>query len=687
MSESISVPVSVREQHEKMHARFPGPARILGRALRSLDYFFDKVYGSDWNPLHQSGVLAVGLLVVIMVTGTYLLFFYKIGAPYESMVAIQQDVWLSRWIRTLHRYASDACVVAVLFHVIRMMVEAKTWGPRLLAWVSGVFITGILLLSGWTGFVMMWDRHGQELAISGARMFDYIAFFTDPMSRLFVVSETPSASFFFMNLFLHVALPLGMFAGIWVHTSRLNRPLWFPKRSVFWAYVGGLLLLSILMPAPLGEGADLLSLGSKFPVDWFYSFWLPVEWNSTIAAIVVATLVTIFLFSIPAWWRPFGKDAPAVSVHDESKCEGCTQCFTDCPFEAINMVPRTQGTGSELVAHVDPSRCVGCGVCSASCQSFAIGPVGKTGREQLQHLKELKGTGKGGIAVVSCSNNAAALQLPPTAVHWPFDCIGAMHSGVVTGLLNQFDGVFVLGCPPSQCITREGQVWSVERLFAGRRPSLPSRVELDRVHVCTKTVAELSEIQAEFKAFENRLKKQSEAQPKAASGSLLRLAKAAPVSAALLYAIGWASGQSMENTVEHSSLRLEWRLAGQAIKNCKTLTPEELAARPAHMRTPTECTNHALSYKLKVSIDGKEPLIYEIAPKGMRADRPLIVDREIHLEPKTHSVNVEFTPLNDPSGQGASFRHSFEGDFQKGRALLVVLDPLNGQFRVSGAKK
>ena len=58
----------------------------------------------------------------------------------------------------LHRYASDAAVIAVALHVLRLIVQGKTWGPRALAWVTGVLLAGMMLLSAGTGFVPSYDE-------------------------------------------------------------------------------------------------------------------------------------------------------------------------------------------------------------------------------------------------------------------------------------------------------------------------------------------------------------------------------------------------------------------------------------------------------------------------------------------------------------------------------------------------
>ena len=72
----------------------------------------------------------------------------------------------------------------------------------------------------------------------------------------------------------------------------------------------------------------------------------------------------------------FGRRRKPVTFQAEvevSRCHACTQCVQDCPFDAITMVPRTDGKRFPSQAQVDPARCVGCGVCAGSCDSEGIG--------------------------------------------------------------------------------------------------------------------------------------------------------------------------------------------------------------------------------------------------------------------------------------------------------------------------
>ena len=102
------------------------PPRLAERAalglLAPIDAALDRLHGWRGNPLYQSGTIVVALLTVLIVTGLWLIFFYRVGAPYDSVARITADPWIGRWVRGVHRYASDAAVVAALIHAFRIFV-------------------------------------------------------------------------------------------------------------------------------------------------------------------------------------------------------------------------------------------------------------------------------------------------------------------------------------------------------------------------------------------------------------------------------------------------------------------------------------------------------------------------------------------------------------------------------------
>ncbi len=665
----------------------PGMTELLARLVVPINHIFDRAYQSRYNPFYRSGTLAVGLLAIVFVTGLYLLFFYDVAAPYQSVRDIQLQVWIGRWMRALHRYATDACVVAVAYHILQGQVQDKTWGPRMLAWVTGVILLIVLWISGWTGYVMVWDTQGQLLALAGAKMMQSVPFLRDSLGQAFNGSTPVSASFFFMNLFLHIALPLGMIFGLWVHTARLARSVWFPLRPIMWVTGLALLALSVFWPAPMLPEADLFKVTGVVEVDWFFGFWLPVfSALSPQHSLVFMCVVLLIGLSLPWWWRPRKGREPERSVSDEDRCTGCRQCSLDCPYEAISMVPRDDGRLPH--SRVDPKLCVSCGICSASCDQLAIGPPHSIGATQMLSLGEFtrsaaQGThGTGVIAIVCKHNPGARRHLEGYAARhdgvqvYPTGCIGTLHTRILEQLLNECGGVFVWGCPTRNCLTREGVELLNLRTFHKRPPSVSRRIEKNRLELAPYSSAERKQVFARLDAFKSQL--ESPASPGTAyrePARGLRYLKAALATVFLLTATGALSRVTMGEEPTEGVLRLGAHIPGLVIEDCRTLSAEELASRPLHMRRPQECVRITPTYILTVKVDGELVVRREIYHAGVRSDRPLFLDEEVAVPPGTHRFVVDLRPEDEDLEQAPRMDFETEVVVEAGAIYLVGYDP------------
>ena len=459
------------------------------RLVDLLDAGLNRLYGWRYNPIYQSGALAVGLMLALLASGLYLLLFYRIGSPYASVARLTADPWLGRWIRSFHRYASDAAVVAVGVHALRMFAQGRSWGPRTLAWVSGLVLLGIVYICGWTGYVMVWDTFGQTLAVQGARLLDLVPIFSEPISRAFVGERPIPGAFFFLNLFLHVALPIGLGIVLWLHVSRVARPTLLPPRKVLWACVGLLLAVSVLWPMTMAEAATLFHIPAGVPADLLYAFWLPLARGVPAGAVWLAGgAVAVGLLLTPLWSRPGATRRPAPSVVNPRLCTGCEQCALDCPYAAITLSHRTDGRAG-LVARVDPALCVSCGICAGSCAPMGVGPETRTGRDQLARVAGFTASvdpAERQIVVIACTRALGRRPLPiePGVTVYPADCAGNVHTSVVEYLIRSgTGGVLIVACPPRDCWNREGPRWLEQRLFHEREAELKERVDRRRVRL------------------------------------------------------------------------------------------------------------------------------------------------------------------------------------------------------------
>lgn len=331
------------------------------------DGIINRFAKSDFNPLYHLGTLTIFMLLVLIATGTYLVLLYRPGldVAYLTMQKID-STWFGIFIRSVHRYASDAMILLVVLHMLRMLSGDRFWGARWLAWTSGWIMLAGVWLTGTLGYWMVWDTRAQWMTefmmqtVAGTSGLTYVA--TDIESRTF--------SNFVIVIFLHVFLPLIGFLGIYVHSIRLSRARWWAPRWVAVQALIGLAFLALIKPVQLLSEVDLTTLPKNVPIDMLYLGLLPMidVWGNIIFW-GLAVLVVGSLFMLP--WLFKGRDlGPAVV--DDPKCIGCNLCYAECPYDAIRMIDRSDDTPYTKLAVVNPDQCTGCGICVGACPTDAI---------------------------------------------------------------------------------------------------------------------------------------------------------------------------------------------------------------------------------------------------------------------------------------------------------------------------
>jgi ferredoxin len=567
----------------------------------------------------------------------------------------------------------------VLLHALRVVVQGKTWGPRVLAWITGLALAAMMFLSAVTGFVLVWDEFGQKLAVTGARMLRLIPLFPEPPDRAFVGEHPMPAQFFFMNLFLHVAVPLGMVFLLWLHTARLARAAWLPERKVAVGTLAGFVLLAVAWPAPLPPAADLLAIPGRVDSNWFYGFWLPLVSGSPAVGLAVAAALCAFLLGVPWLLRPAARSRPAPAVVDPDRCEGCRQCFTDCPYDAIEMLAGKHPEKHPLRAEVQPDLCVSCGLCAGSCASLAVGPEARTAGHQLTSARELvASTPRAGqrVLLVACRNNGGVAERLQGHFHrdesmrrLEVDCAGTLHPGTVSYLASHFSAAMILACPPRSCVHREGASLADARLLGDRPPAVPGRSAGQAVRVVHHSAAEWPSILSEVDA----LRTGAPARQATRSARVVRGGMRVGFSALLLGLVALGSGWPQGVDPDHAVLRLGWRLAGEVKQRCRDLSPDELARRPVHMRQPQECASEVLTYDLRAVVDGAVVAERRVTSPGLRADRPLTVEENIRIAVGDHDVTVTFLP-EDATSDGKRLSLTRRVRFEGQRVVLITYD-------------
>jgi ferredoxin len=488
----------------------PGAAGVLEQVLLPFDRVFNRLYSSRFNPLYQSGTLAILCLFILVATGLYTLIFYRIGSPYESVEALEAQWWGGRWIRALHTYAADAMVVLVLIHMLRMLIQGRTWGARALAWITGIVLLGGLLFTGWTGFILVWNVHGQLLAVEGAKLLDVLPIFSEPIQRNFIGSQGVASSFFFLNLLIHMLMPLWLLALVWLHTLRIAKPVLLPPRRLTLWTGAALFMLAVVVPVGLVPKASFTALPGAIPIDLVFSAWLiPARYMAAWSTWAVWLAAGLAAVTVPWWWKPRDSAALQPALSNEDLCTGCTQCYQDCPYGAIAMVPAPpSNTGTKLVARVSAGTCVSCGICAGSCAPMVIGPPGRAGKDLLQEAQDFVAAHPpqaSGVLVMACAQDIAFEDLTSAVERiqiYPLHCSAAIHTSTIEFLLRKgVGGIYLLTCPGRDCMYRFGPKWLHERIYNNREAELRDRVDRQRVRIGSFGRSETAQAVVQLKAF------------------------------------------------------------------------------------------------------------------------------------------------------------------------------------------
>lgn len=105
-----------------------------------------------------------------------------------------------------------------------------------------------------------------------------------------------------------------------------------------------------------------------------------------------------------------------------------------------------------------------------------------------------------------------------------------------------------------------------------------------------------------------------------------------------------ASGVHMPwHPLDDAALRLSWSVKPERIEQCRALTPEEIAARPEHMRQAMECEGKLATYDLTVTIDDSLHESSVVHGSGIRRDRPMFLLRNYRTTTGPHRVQVTLT--------------------------------------------
>ena len=294
--------------------------RIGQSVFLRLESMLNGIFGPTLNPFYYLGAITYLMFWVIVVSGFYIYAFYDTGltGSYKSVELITHKQWyLGGIMRSLHRYASDGMILFGVLHMLRNFVFDRYRGFRWFSWYTGVAVLWLVYMAGINGYWLVWDKLAQFVAVATAEWLDALPIFSAPLVRNFLEEGSVNDRFFSLLSFIHLGVPLGAFAIIWVHTQRVPQAKTSPPRAVTVGFILSMVLLALLKPA-LSQGgpADLDSAPALLDIDWIYLWTYPLlySWNPAKVWILAGGLTGLFLLLPFLGRRKRGKDEYEVTT-------------------------------------------------------------------------------------------------------------------------------------------------------------------------------------------------------------------------------------------------------------------------------------------------------------------------------------------------------------------------------------
>ena len=474
------------------------------RALRDADEVctsaFDHAFTPSRNPWRHLGSLAFLCLVLVVASGIvgYALYDTSVTGAYQSGLRLQNDpLFLGRLLRGLHRYGADACMLLTLLHLLREGLRGHYSGVRWFSWLTGVPLLWLMWIAGLTGLWLLWDARALFSITATAEWMQALPIGAELLARNFLTPEALNDRFFSLVMFIHIGVPLLVLAAVWVHVQRVSQVRIWPPRELVVPTLAMLCLLSLVFPALSLGAADLAYVPHQVSLDWFYLFPHPlVDAFSANAIWWAAAALSLALAALPLLPSSHRDTLRAAAQVHLAHCNGCTRCVADCPFGAVSMVARTDGTRDRVQAAVNPDWCAGCGICVGACPSstpfrriedmvsgieMPAAPMAQLRRELQSKMASLGGASK--IVVFSCrqAGNCAPLADAATAV-MEMECAAMLPPAFLEYALRLgAAGAVIAGCREADCEFRLGTQWVNQRIDGAREPYLRSSVARERI--------------------------------------------------------------------------------------------------------------------------------------------------------------------------------------------------------------
>jgi quinol-cytochrome oxidoreductase complex cytochrome b subunit len=265
------------------------------------------------------------LFIVQIFTGILLAFYYEASpaVAYESVEFLTSEVAFGWFIRSVHKWAATLMIAAVILHQIRVFFTGAYRRPREINWLVGMSLLLCTLMTGFTGYSLVFEQLSYWGATVGANIADTTPLIGGFLKNMMLAGDSYNEATLSRFFILHAAvLPVTMVALIAIHITviRLQGVTEFqfkdetgtaPKTFNFFPdhlyteIIIGLILMVLLsalatiFPATMGSPADPLQTPEVIKPEWF--FYVAFRWLKLFGGTMAVLSMGFIVFVMFAW--------------------------------------------------------------------------------------------------------------------------------------------------------------------------------------------------------------------------------------------------------------------------------------------------------------------------------------------------------------------------------------------------
>jgi quinol-cytochrome oxidoreductase complex cytochrome b subunit len=265
------------------------------------------------------------LFLVQIVTGILLAVYYQPSpaTAWESVRYITDEAAFGWYLRSVHKWGATLMIAAVVLHQMRVFFTGAFRKPREINWMVGMTLLLTTLVTGFTGYSLVYEQLSFWGATVGANIADSVPLVGGLAKRMLLGGEAYNARTLSRFFVLHAAvLPATMLLLIGVHIAivRIQGVTEFRFRGeargarghfqffpdhLYTELIIGLVLMILLsalatiLPATLGAKADPLTTPEIIKPEWY--FYVAFRWLKLFSGTVAVLSMGLIVFLMLAW--------------------------------------------------------------------------------------------------------------------------------------------------------------------------------------------------------------------------------------------------------------------------------------------------------------------------------------------------------------------------------------------------